>query len=112
MTCITRISQIQVQNNKLIKSSCKNNVKIGILNNCATPQESLDLLCEVLFPGSGPLIKKLKPNNSIKLGPEDTILFSKENIIKIFGTFGKFRAPGVDGIQPFQLQKINSNNCF
>ena len=59
-------------------------MKIGIVNNCSTPQESLDLLCEVLFPGSGAVTPKVKPNNSIKLMPEGTILFSKENIIKIF----------------------------
>ena len=106
--------------NKVVQA--KGRQSLGILKkedgvSCDSPQETLDLLVKTHFPGN---VDVTRTPPSRPPGPDDEVstercdvsdrgpasFISKDTVTEAICSFGDFKAPGPDGIQPLVLKKI------
>ncbi len=99
--------------NKIVK--CRDRVSLGILQKadktlCESPEESIDTLLDVHFPGSQLERHNFRPNwmKSRELNSAVSAFITEEKVRAAIGSFGSLKAPGPDEIQPLILSHLGS----
>ncbi len=101
--------------NKIVQH--RDRISLGILRkadstSCESPEESIDMLLDVHFPGSQTEEHIFQPDWDKKgeLIAESTSFITEEKVRAAIRSFGSLKAPGPDEIQPLVLMHLGSDS--